>query len=224
MAGDHSGDRLIEIAGPAGCGKTSLVEALAARCSVHLGVASCDLSCLPLALRLIPLLPAGYVWDGLRHHRMPRETMRSMVYLEWWLLQRSRRGLRDGSPVLYDHGPFFRLATLEAFGPPAGPGFRGWWDSMRDSWSEKLTRVIWLDAPDSVLLERIRRRARVHVCKEMSDEQAKAWLGRYRDAFEASLATLREHRPTDVIEFDTSTRNPNEIADALIELMEPQRE
>ena len=49
---------LIEIAGPAGCGKTSLVDALAARIPIHPGVTPCDRSCIPLALRLLPLLPA----------------------------------------------------------------------------------------------------------------------------------------------------------------------
>lgn len=224
MASVHTVDRLIEIAGPAGCGKTSLVEAFAARCTVQLGVTSCDLSCLPLAFRLLPLLPPGYVWGGRRHDRSPRETIRSMVYVEWWLQERSRRGLLDGLPVLYDHGPFFRLATLEAFDPPAGTGFRRWWETMRATWSDRVARVIWLDAPDSVLLERIRRRDRAHVCKAMSDDQARAWLGSYRAGFDAALATLRDRRPTDLVEIDTSTRNPDEIADSLLELIEPRRE
>lgn len=215
---------LIEIAGPAGCGKTTLVDALAARIPIHPGVTPCDRSCIPLALRLLPLLPASFVWGELKHGRVPREMLRSMVYVESWLSERSRRAYHDSAPVLYDHGPFFRLATLEAFGPPVRGGLRRWWESMREAWSGAMNLIVWLDAPDDVLLERIRTRDRDHACKQMSDDEARAWLGRYRDAFDSSLAVLEEHRPKDVVRYDTSTLNPDEIADSLLELIESRRE
>ena len=214
---------LIEIAGPAGCGKTTLVDALAARIPIHPGVTPCDRSCIPLALRLLPLLPASFVWDELRRGRVPREMLRSMVYVESWLSERSRREHHDSASVLYDHGPFFRLATLQAFGPQ-GTGLRHWWESMRDAWSGAMNLVVWLDAPDEVLLERIRARDRAHACKQMSDDEARAWLGRYRQAFDSALEVLEERRPADVVRYDTSTRNPDEIADSLLELIESRRE
>jgi shikimate kinase len=219
----HRAGELIEVAGPAGCGKTTLVSSLSSRLPIRPGVTPCDRSCIPVALRLLPLLPAGYVWGELRHGRIPPEMLRSMVYLESWLSERSRRAYHDSAPVLYDHGPFFRLATLQALGP-RGTGLRRWWESMRDAWSGAITLVVWLDAPDEVLLERIRTRDREHACKRMSDDEARAWLGRYRDAFDAALEVLEERRPADVIRYDTSARSPGEIADSLLELLESRRE
>jgi hypothetical protein len=58
----------------------------------------------------------------------------------------------------------------------------------------------------------------------MSDDQAREWLGSYRAGFDAALATLRDRRPADLVEIDTSTRTPDEIADSLLELIEPRRE
>ena len=222
-AARRSGE-LIEIAGPAGCGKTTLVEALAARISFRSGVTSCGPSCLPLALRLLPLLPSGYVWDEFKHGRIPRDTLRSLVYVEAWLLEQSRRDRADTDAVLFDHGPFFRLATIREFGPGGGAGIRRWWESMRDSWSETMTLVVWLDASDDVLLERIRSRDRDHACKQMGNDEARAWLGRYRDGFDSALAVLEQRRPADIARFDTSSRTPDEIAESLCELIEERGE
>lgn len=224
MEAASSSSELIEIAGPAGCGKTTLVDALTARIPTRPGVTECGRSCVPVALRLMPLLPVGYLWTELLHGRFPRDTLRSMVYLEAWLLDRSRSESGDALPTLYDHGPFFRLATLELFGPRGGAGLDRWWGSMREAWSDAMTLVVWLDAPDEVLLERIRTRDRDHACKQMSDAAARTWLGRYRAGFESALAVLEERRPADVVRYDTSDKSPDEIADSLLELLASRRE
>ena len=91
---------------------------------------------------------------------------------------------------------------------------------MRNAWSATMSLVIWLDAPDSMLLERIRSRDRAHPCKEMSDGDASAWLGRYRAGFESSLAVLQLSRPADLVRIDTSRQRPDEIAASLVDLIE----
>jgi RNase adaptor protein for sRNA GlmZ degradation len=91
---------------------------------------------------------------------------------------------------------------------------------MRDAWSGTMTLVIWLDAQDSILLARIRNRNRGHPCEALNDDEALAWLGRYRTAFESSLSIIRQLRPTDLVRFDTSSMSPDEIAESLIELIE----
>lgn len=141
------------------------------------------------------------------------------MYLEFWLRELSGRWDRETASVLYDHGPFFRLAAIEEFGPPSSAGLRDWWESMREAWSAAIDLVIWLDAPDSLLLERIRIRDRAHPCKKMSDTDASAWLGRYRAGFESSFTVLQQRRPTALVRIDTSSMSPNEIAESLIDLV-----
>jgi cytidylate kinase len=211
---------VIEIAGPAGSGKSTLVSALADRRPVHFGLKSCDRTCIPLAISRLHLLSPAFILSELRRGRTPREPLQSMVYLEFWLRQLAGSEYQDSGPVLYDHGPFFRLATIAAFGPPASTRFRNWWESMRETWSDTMTLVIWLDATDSVLLERIRQRNRGHPCEKMEDDEALAWLGRYRTAFDSSLEIYRRRRPEDLIRFDTSSLSPEELAATLGEFID----
>lgn len=214
---------VIEIAGPAGSGKSTLFDALSVRRPIHIGVRPFDRACVPLALRLLRHLPAGYMWGELRRGRIPREPLQSMVYLESWLRQLSGPEYLDSAPVLYDHGPFFRLATIQEFGPPAGAGLRVWWNSMREAWSGTMTLVVWLDAPDPVLLARIRERNRGHPCETMNDDEALAWLARYRTAFESALEVFRRLRPDDMVRFDTSSMSPDDIAASLAWRIETSR-
>ncbi len=225
----------VELIGPAGCGKTTLLEALR-RLPVALrpGVAACDLSCAPAALRAALRLPPGDVARALVPGRAsgawwgPRDTLRSMTYLESWLdghgggsdraaTGEQRQRAPDGRQVVvYDHGPFFRIATLAAEGPSSRPRFRRWWEAMREAWSDRLSLAVWLDAPDRVLIERIRRRERAHPCKAMDDAAAAAWLQGYREALSEALAPLAARRPQDLLRFDTAALGPDEVAAALL--------
>ena len=213
---------IVEIAGVAGSGKSTLFRTIAATRPIHVGVRPCDRTCIPLAFRGLRLLPAGFIWSELRRGRFPRDLLQSMVYLESWLDHLSGPEYVDPAPVLYDHGPFFRLAKIRAFGPPGGAALQGWWESVREAWSDTMTLVVWLDAPDPLLLERSRKRNVAHPCKQMSDEEGCDWLGRYRTAFDESLSVFRQRKPGDLVRFDTSSMTADEIATSLIERLGPR--
>ena len=214
--------RIVEIAGVAGSGKSTLFRTIAATRLIHDGVRPCDRACIPLAFRRLRLLPVEFIWSELRQRRLPRDPLLSMVYLESWLDHLSGPEYVDPAPVLYDHGPFFRLAKIRAFGPPGGAALQGWWESVREAWSDTMTLVVWLDAPDPLLLERIRKRNVAHPCKQMSDEEGCDWLGRYRTAFDESLSVFRQRKPGDLVRFDTSSMTADEIATSLIERIGPR--
>ncbi len=88
---------------------------------------------------------------------------------------------------------------------------------MRRVWSTTMTTVVWLDAPDSVLLRRIRDRRNGHPCEAMSDAEAGAWLQRYRLCFESALAVVRRDRPGCECRFDSSTTSPEQMVSALVD-------
>ena len=133
-----------------------------------------------------------------------------MTYCRAW----PRRLARPDTPRLVtvlDHGPVFRLARLRAFGPPVTreAAFCRWWERSIALWGGLLDAVIVLDAPDDVLVERIRTREERHRMKEQSSERTVRFLKRYRDTYREILEKLEGPR---VLRVDTSRESPEEIA------------
>ena len=76
--------------------------------------------------------------------------------------------------------------------------------------------VIWLDAPDAVLLERIRAREQRHTIKEQSEQEACEVLARYRRSFERTIAECGAGRQPSVLRLDTSQASVEQIANSVL--------
>lgn len=198
---------VVELAGPAGAGKTTLATALRPE-ATRTGV---DVGRLRLAAGLLSVAP---VLAGARVSAPGRgwttAELRSLAYLQAW---RTKVAGRSSGVVLLDHGPVFRLAALAAFGPPmAGTGvFRQWCTRTAEAWAGLLDGVVWLDAPDEVLLSRIDARERHHRVRGADVGAARTFLARYRDAYGVVLDAVAQ-QGTPVLRLDTSTATPEELA------------
>jgi len=145
----------------------------------------------------------GFTWDELK----------AMVYLKGWPRVLRQQALHSGTAILLDHGPVFKLATLNAFGSERlkGQGFEQWWNSMFQQWACTLDMVVWLDAADTNLLERINTRSQRHAVKGKPEPEASQFLARYRMSYEQILAQLTAYgRPT-LLQFDTSQASIEQI-------------
>lgn len=187
---DAGGPLLIEIMGPAGSGKTTLIRAL---CSQHEGIhAGLDLTkaeyVFPSLRRLGVFLP---VW-ALHHRRdrwLDRLEMRGIARLETWSRALKRPTTANDAVALFDHGPLYRLASLREFGPELteSESFERWWRGSLTWWLNALDIVVWLDAPDAVLLQRIDERGHWFLGGDHPLEEKHEFLARYRRAFSAIL-------------------------------------
>lgn len=201
---------VVELAGPAGAGKTTLAAALEAQCAGTL--LEVDTGRLRVGAGLARAAPAllsgrfstpGRPWTT--------EELRSIVYLT------SRRGpVAHGSGhglVLLDHGPVFRLAMLAAHGPPAarGPVFHRWWRRTALEWGHLLDAVVCLDASDEVLRARIDSRRRYHRVQGARRDEVEAFLARYRGSY-AQVLDLVSEAGACVLHLDTSTGTPEQLA------------
>lgn len=213
---------IVELVGLAGAGKTTLSRALSQRDEKILVAADLELrkrEHIPIFVGQAPfLLPVL-----LRRCRSSRwftwDEIKAMVYLKAWLRVLRQPASKQGTVILLDHGPIFKLATLNAFGPERlkNQVFEQWWHSLFERWAFTLDIVIRLNAPDNVLVERINARNQRHAVKGKSEHEAHDFLTRYQTSYEQILAKLTGYgRPT-LIQFDTSQASIEQIVDEVLD-------
>ncbi len=204
--------QVVELAGPAGAGKTTLARALLAGSPrVVLGVAVTRRQLVCGLARAMPSLTAarfsapGRWWTA--------DELRSVAYLTAWRAPVART---HGVDVVFDHGPAFRLAGLAAHGPrmTRTPAFQRLWRRLAEDWGALLDVVVWLDAPDDVLLRRIDERGRQHRVRGLAQGTARDFLDLYRAAYDKALALL-ERDGVRVVRFDTSEHTEQQLLAAV---------
>jgi shikimate kinase len=210
-----AGPQVIELIGPAGAGKTSLLRAVAGLDpTVRTGLRLDRVRALPVvAWQAIALTPATldmlfadprWLWAGLRH------LWRLRAFPS--LLERARGS--GHQTILLDEGPVFSLGRLRVF-QRAHEG-SGWlarmWNAEVDRWRESLTGIVLLDADNDVLVQRIRNRVKLHPVKNSSDRQICEFLDGYRTAYRDIATRLSADGRVHVLALDTTTRSFEEIA------------
>jgi cytidylate kinase len=215
---------VVEVAGPAGAGKTTLTRALAdRRRDVRVGV---PLSRTDL-IRAYATATAAIGPTYLRRFRgtrwFTRGESRGMAYLGAWRrrLAQDRVAWDVGCATavhVLDHGPIYRLVRLSEFGPPVttSAAFRAWWETSLAQWASTLDVVVWLDASDEVLLRRIHSRERAHVVRDAPAAEGSAFLARYRAGYDAVMARLAPVSRLRLLRFDTARSTPDGIADLVL--------
>lgn len=217
---------VLEIAGPAGAGKSTLVRALVAR-DPRMQVVQ-----LPHRVQLAPFYArraAELLPTYLLHYRgtrwFTRQEAKAMALVDAWQRHVNGRPSRDDRILLFDQGPVFRLAVMSGFGPPIVRSaiFTDLLEGWASSWADRLDLVVWLAAPDAVLLHRIRTRPQNHAVKEWLDIPALQRIGRYADAIQRVIEELALSSSINVLKFDTGSRSPGSIADELLSSLREER-
>lgn len=217
----HNSPLIVELVGPAGAGKTVLSQALSQRVGTIAIGADLELRniehipifvinapfLLPVLLRRAP--PSkSFTWDEIK----------AMVYLRGWPRVLRQQASSNNTAILLDHGPVFKLAKLLAVGPERLKigGFEKWWQKMLNQWASTLDIVIWLDASDSHLVERINTRSQRHAIKGKSEREASEFLARYRTSYEQILAKLTAYGGPTLLKFNTSQASIEKIVDEVL--------
>jgi thymidylate kinase len=132
------------------------------------------------------------------------------------ILQRARQ---KGSVLLFDQGPVYTMALLRQMAPRVDEPSRWqqWWEEKMFIWAKALDVVILLDAPDDVLLQRIRERPKRHFLEEYSESAARNGLITDRSIYKSLTDEIQEHDNIRVVRVDTSCKRVDQVArDALI--------
>jgi hypothetical protein len=204
---------VVELAGPAGAGKTTVARALVRSLpGARLGSPPGRLATIRSVVTTAPVLLAsrslaapGRWWS--------EAELRSVGYLLAW--QHELRDAVPGEPLLLDHGPVFRLAMLVAGQPQAlrHPVFGPWWWRTATTWGRLLDMVVVLDAPTDDLIARIEARPREHRVRGADPREVERFVDAYRVAFDQVLRVV-SHEGTPVVRVDTAAP-PEVVADAV---------
>jgi adenylate kinase family enzyme len=142
-----------------------------------------------------------------------RESKYVLYVMEWSRHLRSMP-TQDSRVIVLDQGPVYVLARFgTADVPIAGcePASE-WWRGITANWADTLDVVIALEAPDSVLWERVTTRDRSH---EALDRGRSAWstfAESYRRSFATVLAAMERPDGPQILRYDTSRMSTDEIA------------
>jgi shikimate kinase len=212
-----------ELVGLAGAGKTTLLRALSQRdekIRVISDLEIRDRSHIPIFVRYAPYLSSLFLerWRGRSLRGFNWDEMKAMVYLREWPHIIRQQAVLGGTAVLLNHGPIFKLATLDAFGPETlkTEAFQPWWHEMFTRWASTLDMIIWLHAPDETLVERINGRDQRHAVKGKSEREATQFLRCYQTSYKQMLAKLAADGGPLVLQFDTSQASVEQIVEEVL--------
>lgn len=213
---------IVELVGLAGVGKTTLLTALCQRDpQIRSGVD------LPKIARMSAWIEMVLFWlpTVVRHYPSSRgfnaAELRSMVYLQTWYEQLEKQAPTRNWVTVFDHGPIFRLVLLREFGSEIvrSHRFEQWWNAKLDRWASTLDLIIYLEAPDEILLERIEKRDRQHTVKGQSQEEAYNFLTRYHRAYQQILDRLMSESHLEVLRCNTYEESVDRVVDRILEAL-----
>lgn len=208
--------RIIELIGPAGVGKSAVAEELGRMpdvlCTSIWRVPVSELAwatacTIPWAARL--MRHAGAT--------LSRE-LRHVARLRALLNFLDRDELSAYRYVVLDEGPIYALAWLRVVGHSVFQDGRtdSWRHYISGLWAATLDEVVRLDAPEVVLAQRLRSRAKHHVMSQASDRSITAFNMRYRTAFNAAIGTVQQYGRLPLRDFRTDRSSPAEIAEQIL--------
>lgn len=215
--------RVVEIVGPAGVGKTTLYQMLDRYPeSIRLGnfpdvhkVTDAPFFILN-GLQLIPSLLRLYRFDS---RQLTRREFAWMSILNGWpaILREESKG--DNKVIILDQGPIYLMAEMQLFGPEylKQKATERLWQDLYVRWIATLDMIVWLDAADDVLLDRIRTRRQEHVVKTQPATVVYEFLNRYRVEYENILSILKnENAGIKILQFDTGRQQPQDIVNQFL--------
>ena len=219
---------VVELVGPAGAGKTTLAKGVSKQdATVRAGLSLWGLprpQLIESALALIPTAIGSLLRGG--RARLKWGEMAQMIRLGA-LRRVVRREAERHRVILLDEGPVFALSWLDVFfarnGDRAPARAAGWRRRVVADWASLLDVVVFIDASDSTLAQRIRTRDKEHMVKESSDEEIYGFSAGFRKAFDRVIAEISRagHLVVDALRTDHDPQD--ETAARLMERLQHRR-
>ncbi len=212
--------RVVEIVGPAGVGKSALaVELSKMPGRIRTGLSVWRLPRADLAATALRSAPRLARWRA-AFPKAPLTELKHLIRLE--TLRRRIDGDRRASVI--DEGPIFAVAQIRY----SRGTFPDWMSDPEFSpipaWAPMFGLIVCLDAPDRLLVERIRERAKEHRMKERPAPEIEKFVTDYREALRETIGRFGREGAFRMIAFDTSLEPASQIAEALAARLQPSED
>jgi deoxyadenosine/deoxycytidine kinase len=219
---------IVELVGLAGTGKTTLLEALSQHHpQIRSGVRLPKMSWVSAGIQTSPFWLPTLIRQVFPSQRgFNSFELRSMVYLQAWYWQLEQVPRPENWVTVFDHGPIFRLALLREFEPQIvhSDRFEQWWNAMLEQWTTTLDLIIYLEAPNDILLERIQKREhQKHTVKGQSQEYAYNFLARYRRTYQQILDRLMAESRLEVLRCNTHEESVAQSIDRILAALDTRK-
>ena len=202
---------VVELVGPAGAGKTTLARgATELDASIKSGLSLWGLPKRRLLSSAIALLPTMLA-ASLKRAPLRAGELAQMIRLGA-LRQVVRDQARTHRVILLDEGPVFALSWLDVFFARNGDRVpASWRRRVITQWASLLDVVVFIDAADITLANRIRTREKPHMVKGLSDDEIFGFSAGFRRAFERTIGELSQAGPVaiDTLSTDTAPQDEN---------------
>jgi thymidylate kinase len=202
---------VVELVGPAGAGKTTLAKGVSTTdATVRSGLSLWGLPRRRLMRSAIALLPT--ILGATFNHT----TLRAGELAQMIRLGALRSVVEDEAAnhrvIILDEGPVFALSWLDVFFARNGDRVpAAWRRRVVAEWARLLDVVVFIDASDITLANRIRTREKPHMVKGLPDEEIFGFSAGFRRAFERAIGELAEagHIVVDTLKTDAGPVDEN---------------
>jgi len=202
---------IVELVGPAGAGKTTLAKGVTETdATVRSGLSLWGLPRRRLFRSAMALLPTIL---GASFHR---SHLRAGEMAQMIRLGALRSVVEDEASqhriIILDEGPVFALSWLDVFFSRNGDRVpTSWRRRVIAEWATLLDVVVFIDASDITLADRIRTRDKPHTVKDLPDAEIFGFSAGFRRAFERAIGKLAEagHIVVDTLRTDTGPVDEN---------------
>ncbi len=206
---------VLELVGPAGAGKSALLQALSQRdATIRAGLRIPKHSYIKDAFLLLPTFLALHTpYNGLHWKEMKR-----ILYLETLSQILQQEASKNNRAIILDEGPIYMLSRLRVFADEGiyNDSFKQWWQSTINQWADSVDVIVCLDAEDPILARRIRTRNQPYPVKDTTDRSLREFFARYRAAFKQVISEMTTHKGPKIITFVTDQESTKQIADKIL--------
>jgi hypothetical protein len=211
-----SGPLRVELFGPPGCGKSSLLSALERREEGFTAFRLRDSAGPPELVRSLLRTAGPFASQAFRFSSRRWYRWFLMVQLEahWEGLRRRSRG---SEVTVLDQGPLYLMTILNRSVRHSAGGvslrFERYWEATLDRYGTEIQVVVALDAPDEVLQSRVLERGTPHPLLRRSAAQATELFEGVRGERDALMDQIARRNPAmKLIRLDTHLAGPVELA------------